>query len=147
MFIHRRHKALKFGGRGRERSCYSMCSKGTLLATFADPFSSTIYNHSSIARCAATTKILHLLYEEVLLKTRKWCMILFTINDLFIMNMMGMGEKNPKYIQTKNKEKFPVWLLSHPPIYKIRGRLFSGAKEPKTSRTYPRWDGNPNLQG
>ena len=31
----------------------------------------------------------------------------FTIYDLFTMNMMGMGEKNPKYIQAKNKEKNP----------------------------------------
>ena len=71
----------------------------------------------------------------------------FIIYDLFTMNMMGMGEKNPKYIQAKNKEKFPVWLPSHLPVYKIGGRLFSGAKELKTSRTYPRSDWDPNLQG
>ena len=65
--------------------------------------------------------------------------------------MMGMGEKKPKriyiyiYIYTKNKEKFPVWFPSHPPVYKIGGRLFSGPKKPETSRTYPWWDGNPNL--
>ena len=58
------------------------------------------------------------------------------------------GRKKPeKYIYTKNKEKFPVWFPSHPPVYKIGGRLFSGSKKPETSRTYPRWDGNPNLQG
>ena len=75
-------------------------------------------------------------------------MILFTIYDLFTMDMMGMGEKKTeKYIYTKNKEKFPVWLPSHPPVYKTGGRLFSGPKEPETSRTYPRLDGNPNLQG
>ena len=75
-------------------------------------------------------------------------MILFTIYALFTMDMIGMGEKTPKYIYTrKNKEKFPVWLTSHPPVYKIGGRLFSGTKEPEASRTYPRWDGNPNLQG
>ena len=55
-------------------------------------------------------------------------MILFTIYGLFTMDMMGMGEKPRK-------------------IYKIGGRLFSGPKEPETSRTYPRWDGNPTLQG
>ena len=65
--------------------------------------------------------------------------------DLFTMNVMGMGEKPEIY--TKTKEKSPVWLPSHPPVYKIGGRLFSGAKEPKTSRTYPRWGGNPNLPG
>ena len=75
-------------------------------------------------------------------------MILFTIYDLCTMDMMGMGEQTPKNIYTwKNKEKFPVWLPSHPPVYKIGGRLFSGPKEPETSRTYSRWDGNPNLQG
>ena len=75
-------------------------------------------------------------------------MILFTIYGLFTMDMMGMGEKTPKNIYTwKNKEKFPVWLSSHPPVYKIGGWLFSEAKEPETSRTYPRWYGNPNLQG
>ena len=62
------------------------------------------------------------------------------------MNMMGMGEK-PRNIYKRKQEKFAVWLSSHPPVYKIGGRLFSVPKEPKTSRTYPRWDGNPNLQG
>ena len=37
--------------------------------------------------------------------------------DLFTMNVMGMGEKNPKYIQ-KQRKKSPVWLPSHPPVYK-----------------------------
>ena len=59
---------------------------------------------------------------------------------------MGMGKKKPKYVQKqKAKEKPPVWLPSHPSVYKIGGRLFSGAKEPETSRTCPRWDRNPNL--
>ena len=41
--------------------------------------------------------------------------------------MMRMGEKTPKnYIY---KEKFPVWFPSHPPVYKIGGRLFSGSKQ------------------
>ena len=71
----------------------------------------------------------------------------FTIYDLFTMNMMGMGEKTLKYIQAKNKEKFPIWLPSHPPVYKIGSWLFSRAKEPKTSRTYLRLDWDPNLQG
>ena len=59
-------------------------------------------------------------------------MILFTIYNLFTMDMMGMGEKTPKNIYTwKNKEKFPVWLPSHPHVYKIGGRLFSGQKNRK----------------
>ena len=41
---------------------------GTLLATFTDPFNSTIYNHSLITMRTATTKIPHLLYEKDLLK-------------------------------------------------------------------------------
>ena len=68
--------------------------------------------------------------------------IWFMYNDI-----MGMVEKNPKkIIYKKNKEKFPVWFPSHPPIYRIGGRLFSGSKKPETSRTYPRCGGNPNLQ-
>ena len=77
-------------------------------------------------------------------------MILFTIYGLFTMDMMGMGEKNPKniYIHERNKEKIPRLVdRPSPPVYKIGGRLFFGSKEPETSRTYPRWDGNPNLQG
>ena len=63
--------------------------------------------------------------------------------------MMGMGEKKPEiYTKTKKqRKKSPVWLPSHPPVYKIGGRLFSGAKEPETSRTCPRWDWDPNLLG
>ena len=54
---------------------------------------------------AAVTKIPHLLYEEDLLKTRKWYMI-FIYKIWFMYNdMMGMGEKNPKkYIYKKNKD-------------------------------------------
>ena len=58
---------------------------------------------------AAVTKIPHLLYEENLLKTRKWYMI-FIYKIWFMYNdMMEIGEKTPKkYIYKKNKEKFPV---------------------------------------
>ena len=73
-------------------------------------------------------------------------MILFTIYGLFTMDMMGMGEKKPKNIYTKNKEKIPR-LVALPETDSFPGRLFSGTKEPETSRTYPRWDGNPNLTG
>ena len=72
----------------------------------------------------------------------------FILNIWFIYNEYdGNGRKNPKYIHAKSKKKFPVWLPSHPPVYEIGGRLFSGAKEPKTSRTYPSLDWDPNLQG
>ena len=54
----------------------------------------------------------------------------FIYNKWFIYNEYGgNGRKPPKYIQTKNKEKFPVWLPSHPPVYKIGGRLFSGVRK------------------
>ena len=57
-----------------------------------------------------------------------------------------MGEKPRNIYKNKEtKEKSPVWLPSHSPVYKIGGRLFSGAKEPETSRTCPRWDWDPNL--
>ena len=57
-------------------------------------------------------------------------MILFTMYGFFTMDMIGMGEKKTeKYIYTKNKKKFPVWFPSHPPVYKIGGRLFSGPKK------------------
>ena len=87
---------------------------------------------------ATTTKIPHLLYED-LLKTPE------VMHDFIYkwIRMMGMGEK-PRNIY-KNKEKSPVWLPSHPPVYKIGGRLFSGAKDPETSRTCPRWGWDPNL--
>ena len=57
--------------------------------------------------------------------------MIFIYKIWFMYNeMMGMGEKNPKnYIYKRNKEKFPVWFPSHPPVYKIGGRLFSGSKE------------------
>ena len=54
----------------------------------------------------ATTKIPHLLYEKDLLKTPKWRMILFTICDLFTMNVYDEDwRKNPKYIQSENHGK------------------------------------------
>ena len=38
--------------------------------------------------------------------------------------MMGMGEK-PRNIQnTQTKEKFPVWLLSHSPVYEMEADCF-----------------------
>ena len=78
-------------------------------------------------------------------------MILFTVYDLFTMNIYdGNGRKTPKYVQTKTKEKFPVWLPSYPPVYEKKKwslTVFRCPKTPKTSRTYPRWDGGPSLTG
>ena len=47
----------------------------------------------------------------------------FTYNVWFIYNEHdGNGRKILKYIQKqKTKEKSPVWLPSHPPVYKILG--------------------------
>ena len=72
-------------------------------------------------------------------------MILFTNNDLFTMSVYdGNGRKTPKYTKKREtKEKFPVWLPSHPPSIKLEADCFPGRK----NRTYPRWDGNPNIQG
>ena len=54
----------------------------------------------------------------------------FIYNIWFIYNGYdGNGRKTPKYTITKTKEKFPVWLPSHLPIYKIGGRLFSGVRK------------------
>ena len=53
-------------------------------------------------------------------------MILFTIYDLFTMNVYDEdGRKTPKYIKRKPRKKFPVWLPSHSLVYENGGRLFS----------------------
>ena len=58
----------------------------------------------------------------------------------------GDGRKNPEiYTTTKKQGKIPRLVALPSPVYKIGGRLFSGAKEPETSRTCPRWDWDPNL--
>ena len=57
-------------------------------------------------------------------------MILFTIYDLFTMNVYdGEGRKTPKYIKRKPRKKYPVWLPSQPPVYENGGRLFSGVRK------------------
>ena len=48
----------------------------------------------------------------------------------------GDGRKNPE-IYTETKEKSPVWLPSHPPVYKIGGRLFSVAKRTENKPDLP----------
>ena len=57
-----------------------------------------------------------------------------------------MGEKPRNIYNNKETRKNPPFGCPPiPPVYKIGGRLFSGAKEPETSRTCPRWDWDPNL--
>ena len=63
--------------------------------------------------------------------------------------MMGMGE-NPRniYKNKETKEKIPRLVAPPiPPSIKLEADCFPGRKGPKTSRTYPRWGRNPNLQG
>ena len=74
--------------------------------------------------CAATTKILHLLYEKGLLKTPN------EMYDFYLQLMiyvMGIGEK-PRNIQKiqkrKQRKKFPVGLPSHPPVYEMEADCF-----------------------
>ena len=78
----------------------------------------------------ATTKIPHLLYEEDLLKTPKvmYDFIYSFVIFLLWIYMLGMGEKPRNIYNTRNKEKFPVWLPSHHPVYETGGRLFSGVR-------------------
>ena len=83
---------------------------------------------------AADTKIPHLVSEEDLLKTRKWCMILFTIYDLFTMDMMGMGE-NPRNIYTlKTRKNSPFGCPPIPPSIKLEADCFPGRKNQKQAR-------------
>ena len=82
---------------------------------------------------AAVAKIPHLLYEEDLLKPRKWYMI-FIYKIWFMYNdMMGMGEKTPKkYIYMKNKEKIPPFGFPPiPPSIKLGADCFPGRKNRK----------------
>ena len=46
-------------------------------------------------------------------------------------------EKNPENQKDEIKEKFPVWLSSHPPVYKIGGRLFSGSETTENKPDLP----------
>ena len=58
----------------------------------------------------------------------------FIYNLLFLqMNSYdGDGRKTPKYIQKqRNKGKIPRLVALPSPVYKIGGRLFSGAKDRK----------------
>ena len=81
---------------------------------------------------AAVTKIPHLLDEEGLLKTRKRCMILFTIYGLFTMDMMGMGEKNPKNIYMKKQGKNSLFGCPPiPPFIELEADCFPDRKNRK----------------
>ena len=73
------------------------------------------------------------------------CMILFTKMILYTEMYMRWGwDKQTR----KRYKKNSVWLTSHPPLLPYGGRLFSGVREhPKTSWTYPKWEGVHNLMG
>ena len=56
-------------------------------------------------------------------------MILFTMYGFLLWIWWEWEKKPEKYMYTKNKEKIPIWIPSHPPIYKIGGQLFSGPEK------------------
>ena len=59
-------------------------------------------------------------------------MILFTIYALFIVDMIGMGEKNLKHTITKAKEKInPFGCPPIPPSMKLEADCFPGRKNRK----------------
>ena len=62
--------------------------------------------------------------------------------------VMGMREKPRKiYIQERKQgKKSPFGFPPIPPSIKLEADCFPVRKKPETSRTYPRWDRNPNLQ-
>ena len=54
-------------------------------------------------------------------------MVLFTIHDLFTMNMLGMGE-NPRNIQNENQGKIPFGYPPIPPSIKMEADYFPVSK-------------------
>ena len=111
----------------------SKISKGNLASHIRRPIQQyNIYNHSSIAICAATTKIPHLLYEEVLLKTPRLMNDFIYKYDLFTMNMMGMGEKPRNMYKSKKQRKNPPFGCPPiPPSIKLEADCFPGRKNRK----------------
>ena len=63
-------------------------------------------------------------------------------------DMMGMGEKTPKIIYTRKKTRknSPFGFPPMPPSIKLEANCFPVRKKLETSRTYPKWGGNTNLQ-
>ena len=60
----------------------------------------------------------------------------------------GDGRKKPENEKTRNQGKIPrLVALPSPRQRKWRPTVFRFPKIPKTSRTYPRWDGGPSLVG
>ena len=75
--------------------------------------------------------------------------MIFIYKIWFMYNeVMGMGEKTPKNIYTRKKTRknSPFGFPPIPPSIKLEADCFPVRKKPETSRTYPRWDRNPNLQ-
>ena len=60
---------------------------------------------------------------------------------------MGMGEKPRNTYKRKTRKNSPFGSPPITPSIKLEADCFLERKEPKTNRTYPRWDGNPNVQG
>ena len=138
-----RHKALSFGGKGKEEVLL-------LLRFLREPSWPHSPTHSTVqyitihpSPCGQQPGKYHICSMiKTYLKPQKWCMILFTIYDLFTMHVYnGDGRKTPKYTKRKPRKKFPVWLPALP------STKMEADYCPKTSRTYPRWDGGPSLAG
>ena len=66
--------------------------------------------------------------KKAYLKPRMKCVILSTNDDLYD----GYGRETPKYTKIrkrKQRKKFPVWLLCHPPSTKMEADCFSGVRK------------------
>ena len=138
----RRHEALWFWGRGRERSCFNCIFYGEPSYPHLPTHSTIQYiitRPSPYTQQPPKYRICSMKNSYLKPETYAW----FYLQCMILMDMLGMGEKKPrKNIYTrKTRKKFPVWFPSRPPVYKFGGRLFSGSKIPETSRTYPRWAG------
>ena len=100
---------------------------------------------------AVTTKIQPLLCEKIYLKPQRECVILFTIYDLFTMNVIWWGlEKNLEIYKNEyeNQEKNSLFGCPPiPPLTKWRLTVFQCPETLKTSRAYPKWESDPNLVG
>ena len=130
-------------GGGWSGHAIPILTKGPLLATFIDPFNSTLCNQPFFAKHQNTAFALW----ENLLKNPEWNvwfyrqkMILLTKTDVW-----SGWEKNPerkkKTKANKTKEEIPVWLPSHPHFFDMEADSFPLSENNETNRTYRKWEG------
>ena len=112
-------ESIKLWGFWGRWGAISMFSKGSELATFADPFINITYEHQSFTKHAATTKIPYLLCEKIYFKPWIKCMTLFT-------KMWWEWEKKT---EKETKEKNPRLITLPSPLLRYGVRLFSGIRE------------------